>query len=43
MPVVEYLWLEAIFDPQKAEELRKRNPQEFIRAASRWKFVCSIR
>ncbi|WP_457600160.1 hypothetical protein [Hydrogenivirga sp.] len=34
MSAVEHLWLEAIFDPRKAKELKGRNFQEFIRAAS---------
>lgn len=37
MPAVEHLWLEAIFDARKAEELKKENLQEFIRAASWYK------
>lgn len=37
MPVVEHRWLEALFSPEKAKELRHSDKNEFLRAVAWYK------
>jgi len=37
MPVVEHRWLEALFSPEKAEELKRSDRDEFLRASAWYK------
>ena len=37
MPAVEHRWLEALFSPEKAEELKRSDRDEFLRAVAWYK------